>query len=129
MHAHDVVTIRLRCCAMTLALVAIAGCDSRFAEDVGSGVSIERGKLLVDQYQCGTCHAIPGIPAARGTAGPPLQGFGRRSYIAGHIPNKPDLLAKWLIDPRAMVPSTTMPSMGVTPNDARDMAAYLHSLQ
>ena len=129
MYATDTATIRLRCCAIALTVVAAAGCDNRLAADVASGVSIERGKRFVDQYQCGTCHAIPGIPAARGTTGPPLQAFGRRSYIAGHIPNTSEQLAKWLVDPRAMVPSTTMPSMGVTPSDARDMAAYLHSLQ
>jgi cytochrome c len=129
MQAPDAIMIRLRCCAMAFAVIAVGGCDNRFAADVGTGISVERGKRLVDQYQCGSCHAIPGIPAARGTAGPPLDAFGRRSYIAGHIPNKPELLAKWLVDPRAMIPSTTMPSMGVSPNDARDMAAYLHSLQ
>lgn len=88
-----------------------------------------RGKLLLAQYQCGSCHAIPGVAASRGTVGPTLKAFSRRSYIAGNVPNQPAELALWLVDPKAIIPTTTMPSMGVSPMDARAMAAYLHTLQ
>lgn len=88
-----------------------------------------RGKLLLAQYQCGSCHTIPGVAASRGTVGPTLQAFGRRSYIAGNVPNQPAALARWIVDPKALVPVTTMPAMGVSPDDARAMAAYLHTLQ
>lgn len=90
---------------------------------------VARGKLLLAQYQCGSCHAIPGVAASRGTVGPTLQAFSRRSYIAGNVPNHPAALARWLVDPKAIIPATTMPSMGVSPIDARAMAAYLHTLQ
>ena len=88
-----------------------------------------RGKLLLAQYQCGSCHTIPGVAASRGTVGPTLQAFGRRSYIAGNVPNQPAELARWIVDPKALIPATAMPSMGVSPSDARAMAAYLHTLQ
>lgn len=88
-----------------------------------------RGKLLLAQYQCGSCHAIPGVAASRGTVGPTLQAFGRRSYIGGNVPNHPAALAQWLVDPKSIIPATTMPSMGVSPRDAAAMAAYLHTLQ
>ena len=88
-----------------------------------------RGKLLLAQYQCGSCHVIPGVAASRGTAGPSLQAFSRRSYIAGNVPNQPAALVLWLIDPKALISTTTMPSMGVSPMDAQAMAAYLHTLQ
>lgn len=91
--------------------------------------NIMRGQSLLSQYQCGSCHAIPNIPVARGTAGPPLKQFGKRSYIAGHIPNNAEMLAQWIVDPRSLIPNTSMPSMGVSPEDARDIAAYLHTLQ
>jgi cytochrome c len=87
-----------------------------------------RGQALMVQYQCGSCHAIPQVPAARGHAGPSLAGFGRRSYIAGEIPNGPGPLARWIVEPGAVVPGTAMPAMGVSPQDARDMAAYLLTL-
>lgn len=111
-----------------LVSMIVAGCDGKSA-GADTGGSVARGARLLDQYQCGTCHAIPGVPGARGVIGPPLNDFGRRSYIAGQIPNRADLLAQWIVDPRNMIPATTMPSMGVSPDDARDMAAYLHSLQ
>lgn len=90
---------------------------------------VERGRRLAERYHCGTCHEIPGVPAARGRMAVSLAGFGRRSYIAGRLPNEPQLLERWLIDPAALVPGTAMPAMGVSPADARAMAAYLRSLQ
>ena len=87
------------------------------------------GKLLLAQYHCGACHAIPEVPAARGVIGPSLDLYGRRSYIAGHIPNAPDALARWIVDPAAMKPGTSMPAMGVSADDARHMAAYLTALR
>ena len=91
--------------------------------------SLQRGQRLLMQYQCGSCHAIPGIAAARGVQGPSLEAFGRRSYIAGRIPNQADNLARWIVEPSALVFDTRMPSMGVSPAQARDMAAYLGSLK
>ncbi|MES2949575.1 MAG: c-type cytochrome [Pseudomonadota bacterium] len=88
-----------------------------------------RGKHLLAQYQCGSCHVIPGVVASRGTVGPTLRAFGRRSYIAGNVPNQPAALARWIVDPQSVIPATTMPSMGVSPDDARAMVAYLYTLQ
>ncbi len=87
------------------------------------------GQRLITQYQCGSCHAIPGVAASRGRLGPSLQAFGKRSYIAGRVPNSPDALAQWLVAPASLVPDTAMPSMGVSPEDARHMAAYLGQLE
>jgi cytochrome c len=88
----------------------------------------ERGRRLLAQYQCGSCHMIPGVEAAHGRLAVTLESFGRRSYIAGHVPNRDDLLARWIIDPPSLVPGTLMPSMGVSSGDARDIAAYLRGL-
>lgn len=88
----------------------------------------ERGRELLSRYQCGSCHAIPGAAGHSIRVGPPLDGFGGRSYIGGKIPNGPRNLQRWLQEPKALVPETTMPDVGVTPDDARDIAAYLLSL-
>jgi len=87
-----------------------------------------RGQRLLAQYQCGSCHAIPEVPATRRLHGPSLQAFGKRSYIAGHLPNRSDLLAQWIVSPQSLVPDSPMPNMGVSMADARDMAAYLGAL-
>lgn len=91
--------------------------------------SVERGKALLAQYQCGSCHTIPGVPAARGDVAQTLRAWGRRSYIAGRLPNRPDILAQWITNPQALVPGTAMPSMGVSHADAKHIAAYLLSLE
>jgi cytochrome c2 len=90
---------------------------------------IERGQRLLAQYQCGSCHGIPGVQASSGQRGPSLDKFGRRSYIAGRVPNGPDTLQRWLQDPQSLIPGTPMPDLGVPAADARDMAAYLLSLE
>ncbi|MGK6306836.1 c-type cytochrome [Variovorax sp. DT-64] len=120
--------------ALLLALVALAlatGCigESRLPYADAPRAQLQRGQALLAQYQCGSCHAIPEVPAARGSVGPALAGFGRRSYIAGEVPNRPDMLARWIVQPNAMVPDTLMPAMGVSADQARDMAAYLLALE
>lgn len=112
-----------------LPLAWLAACDSGGPAPARvAGGEISRGKLLLAQYQCGACHQIAGVAAARGRLGPPLDGFGQRSYIAGSVPNTPRNLTRWLVDPPALKPGTTMPAMGVSEEDARHMAAYLYSL-
>jgi cytochrome c1 len=117
--------------ALLLAALA-SGCEFGERElPYGGAPSVQRiaGQRLLAQYQCGSCHAIPGVPIAQGAAGPPLTAFGRRSYIAGHVPNRPDTLANWIVAPTSLVPGTVMPAMGVSASDARDMAAYLLALE
>lgn len=123
--------LRLLACA---ALAGLAACEEPappFKPPPGElgALRVERGRLLLAQYQCGSCHVIPNVAGARGTAGPPLTGFGRRSYIAGQVPNRPDTLPRWIMAPAALSPGTPMPSMGVSAVDAQDMAAYLHNLR
>ncbi|WP_343731348.1 c-type cytochrome [Duganella sp.] len=112
-----------------LSLAWLAACDSSGPAPARvAGGDVRRGQLLLAQYQCGACHRIAGVESARGQVGPPLDSFGRRSYIAGSLPNAPETLVRWLVDPPALKPGTTMPAMGVSEQDARHMAAYLYSL-
>ncbi|WP_159912960.1 cytochrome c family protein [Pantoea sp. 18069] len=123
----------------TLLPVLLAGCvlgeagaqgpDDSLSATPQDRITIERGRALVGQYQCGSCHAIPEVPAARGQVSQPLDGWSQRSYIAGRLPNRPDTLARWIVAPQSLVPGTAMPSMGVSPADARAMAAFLFSLE
>ena len=105
-----------------------AGCDQPPARDPDVG-DVKRGGQLLTQYHCGSCHTIPGVTAARGQVAVTLASFGRRSYIAGRVPNTHEQLTRWIMDPASLVPQATMPSMGVSAADARDMAAYLGELQ
>ena len=91
--------------------------------------NIERGKQLVNQYGCGACHIVPGVPGATGMVGPPLDHVAQQQTLAGKYPNTPDVMTKWLQNPQAMDPNNTMPNLGVTPPDARDLTAFLFTLK
>jgi hypothetical protein len=60
--------------------------------------------------------------------GPRLENYARQHLLAGFLPNTPQNLIAWLIDPPALKPATGMPAQGVTEAEARHMAAYLYSL-
>ncbi len=87
------------------------------------------GKQLIQSYGCGSCHTIPGIYTARGTVGPPLMFFSRRTMIAGELPNSPDNLVRWIRNPKTVEPGTAMPDLGLSDYDAHDVAAYLYTLR
>lgn len=96
-------------------------------QSVSSG-DARAGKRALHQYLCATCHQIPGVVAAHRHVGPPLNGIAKRTFIAGVLPNTPENMVRWLQDPKQFAPLSAMPNLGVTENDARDMAAYLATL-
>ncbi len=89
----------------------------------------QHGKQLIQSFGCGSCHTIPGIRTARGVVGPPLMFFARRTMIAGELPNSPENLVRWIENPAAVEPKTAMPNLGLTDNQAHDVAAYLYGLR
>jgi cytochrome c2 len=91
--------------------------------------NVNRGQQLIYSYNCGSCHTIPGVAEAKGTVGPPLQGVGQRTYIAGILNNTPENLSSWVKDPQRIEPGTAMPSLGITSEQAIDIAAYLYTLR
>ncbi len=72
---------------------------------------------------------MPRVLGADSKVGPPLTGFAQRAYIAGELPNNAQNLIRWIVNPRAIEPNTAMPPMGVTAQEARDLAAFLYTLQ
>jgi cytochrome c2 len=110
-------------------ILVLGGCDdsgvrTRFSE-VGDS---ERGALYIQQTGCGSCHIIPGIDGAEGLVGPPLNHMGKRIFVAGLLPNTPANMVRWLRNPQDVLPGNAMPDMGLNEQQARDIAAYLHSL-
>jgi cytochrome c1 len=93
-----------------------------------TGGNADAGRRALARRPCGGCHQIPGVPAAQGKAAPSLDGFAGRAFIDGRLPNNTDNLIAWIVDPHAVDPQTAMPATGVTPAEARDIAAYLYTL-
>jgi len=89
---------------------------------------IQRGRQALHQHACTACHSIPGVTGSPVFVGPPLDRFASRELIAGTLPMSQENLARWLMHTQKVKPGTAMPELGVAPQDARDMAAYLLSL-
>jgi cytochrome c len=118
-----------------VSLVALANaCGGTSEADAREAAAItggdpSRGPDLLRKYGCQSCHTIPGVVGANGLVGPPLAGIASRSYIAGVLPNAPDNMLRWIRDPKGVDAKTAMPNTGVTPSDARHIAAYLYTLK
>ncbi|WP_230533091.1 c-type cytochrome [Microvirga roseola] len=92
------------------------------------GGDAERGRALIQAYECGSCHMIEGIRGADGVVGPPLTDYAQRMLLAGIVPNAPRTLVPWLMNPPAIDPDTAMPNLGISEPEARDIATYLYTL-
>ncbi|MEO7073021.1 MAG: cytochrome c oxidase assembly protein [Rhodanobacter sp.] len=124
--------LRIACVfALLLPALALPGCGRRDAASpwVVSGANAARGPALIRAYGCSSCHVVPGVADARGMVGPPLTHFAQRGYIAGTLRNTPDHLILWLRKPQQVLPGNAMPDTVLGDQDARDIAAYLYTLQ
>ncbi|MGQ0562672.1 MAG: c-type cytochrome [Gemmatimonadota bacterium] len=121
-----------RALAVALTVVALAAaCQQPQAAPAQRviGADAARGRQLIGKYGCGACHTVPGVRGADGLVGPPLVDFAQRGYIAGRLPNTPEHLVRWIVNPQSVDSLTAMPALGVTVPDARDIAAYLYTLE
>ncbi len=110
------------------AVLLLTGCPGHEVRPVAGGDPVH-GPELMRRYGCHACHVIPGVRGADKLVGPPLTQWGQRIYIAGRLPNTPENLVLWIMNPQAIHEHTAMPNMGVTEAHARHMAAYLYTLR
>ncbi|HLV86447.1 MAG TPA: c-type cytochrome [Candidatus Sulfotelmatobacter sp.] len=117
---------------VALPILLLPGCTGGRATPpyrVVTGGNARSGRKVIQSAGCGACHTIPGIHAAHGELGPPLNSFSRRTMIAGELPNTPDNLVRWIEDPPSVESGTAMPNLGLDDQQARDAAAYLYTLR
>jgi cytochrome c2 len=79
------------------------------------------------RYGCGGCHTIPGVMSADGQVAPPLGGLRKRVFVGGVLRNTPENLIAWIVEPQRFSPHSAMPATGISPVEARDVAAYLYA--
>lgn len=118
--------------AVAVAAVACADIDDNAAANafsITNGGDARAGREVIAAKGCGSCHTIPGIAGANSMVGPPLTAMAARSYIAGVLPNTPENMIRWVLDPPAVDSLTAMPATGLTPRQARDVASYLYTLR
>ena len=121
---------------LALLVAAFSGAWAYHEHRVGRQVDIAVGGVAARAIPimlangCAGCHTIPGVPGAQGQVGPRLDAtLSSRRYLAGVLPNSKENMIRWLRASRRMVPHTTMPSTGISEQQARDVAAYLYALR
>jgi cytochrome c oxidase assembly factor CtaG len=114
--------------AAALAALALSGC-ARAEGSIVPGGNVERGRESIGAAGCGSCHTVAGVTGAHGLVGPPLTGVASRSMIAGELPNTPENMERWIMNPPAVEPGTAMPNSHVSEQEARDIVAYLYTLR
>jgi cytochrome c2 len=115
---------------IAVGLMALAGCKPSgatrlWASEVTGGIP-EHGKNAIGKHGCAACHTIDGI-SSEAMVGPPLTRMAARSYLAGNMQNNAANLIHFIQHPREVHNDTAMPEMGLTDEEARDIAAYLYT--
>ena len=85
-----------------------------------------RGRQAILKYGCHACHVISSIREATGRVGPKLEDIREQIYLGGVLPNNPENMIQWILNPQRFSPETAMPDLSVTEQDARDIAAFLY---
>jgi len=83
------------------------------------------GAVLFERKGCSACHSVGGRGAPG--PGPDLTRIGATPYDA--LPNTPEFLARWLIDPQAEKPGTLMPPTPLDSTERDALVEYLVSLK
>ena len=112
-----------------IAVAALTACNSADKPATSTLGNAKLGKEAIEKYGCGSCHTIPGVKEADALVGPPLTKFSERSFIAGQLANTEENLARWVRDPQGVEPGTAMPNLGVSEEDARNIAAYISTIK
>lgn len=111
--------------AAALVALGVTACAGE-APAVLVGASPGRGHDQIVHYGCGACHTISGVQQADGKVGPNLEDFADYRYIVGIMARTPENAAQFIEHPQRYLPKGAMPDLGVTPAEARDIAAYLY---
>ncbi|OSZ76003.1 c-type cytochrome [Hydrogenophaga sp.] len=115
---------------LVLACFSLMGCDGPPDRTPTLGdASVEVGLRLVTEKGCVACHTFPDVKWPRGGLGPSLQDFARQGLIAGQLPNQPGVLMQFVRNAPGLKPGTAMPAIPMTDQEARDVTAYLLTLQ
>jgi cytochrome c2 len=91
-----------------------------------------RGRTLMEQKGCPSCHVFTGVPPLAGAA-PVVPGEKNVSTGVALAPDlrfardriRPEALIAWVTNPKAVKPDTAMPEYQLAPDEARDIAAYI----
>ncbi len=88
----------------------------------------QEGEVLMSSKACLGCHALYEI-SEEPRVGPNLTGMALRSRIAGVVPYSEETMRRWLANPVALKPGTTMPRLNLSEAEIAALAAYMDILE
>jgi mono/diheme cytochrome c family protein len=110
----------------------LAAPDDPAAKPDLNGADLERGRKLMEQNACASCHVFTGVPPLLGALPetPSTRDLPRAMRLAPDLRFarrrlRPEALVAWVASPKAVKPDTEMPAFALKPEDARDIAAYV----
>src|SRR5919199_4255659 len=83
-----------------------------------------RGAQLFQAKGCATCHVHGRIPGRTGEFG---GGYPATAPDLTTYANDPELLRRWLRDPKAVKPTTAMPNLDLSDGEIADLIAFLNA--
>lgn len=92
-----------------------------------AGGSASRGKDLFEAVGCQACHVAGGFTSVRDERGTSYDVAPELTRVGSKV--NPDWLFDWLKNPRHYNPTTRMPSLRLTDDEARNLVAYLMSMK
>jgi mono/diheme cytochrome c family protein len=102
---------------LVLACFSLVACDGPPDRTPTLGdADAATGRRLVADKGCVACHTFPDVKWPRG-------------LIAGQLPNQPGVLMQFVRNAPGLVPGTAMPAITMSDQEARDVTAYLLTLQ
>jgi cytochrome c oxidase subunit 2 len=94
------------------------------------GPAYAAGEKLFTAKGCVGCHSLNAFNGPTGMIGPNLANVGARTYIAaGTLKNTDENLARWIENPQAIKQGVLMPNLGIKPDEARALVAFLRAHQ
>jgi cytochrome c oxidase subunit II len=104
--------------------------DSGAAKVAPQDPAYAAGEKLFTTKGCVGCHSLNAFNAPTGMIGPNLANVGARTYIAaGTLKNTDENLARWIENPQLIKQGVLMPNLGVKPDEARSLVAFLRAHQ
>ncbi len=96
---------------------------------VATGAAAQQGLQAFTAAGCSACHTIAGTPA-QGKIGPDLTHVGSRRMLAANVlENTPENMVRWLTRTQEVKPGNFMRVPPLSDEQARQIAAYLASLE
>jgi mono/diheme cytochrome c family protein len=110
----------------------LASPDDPAAKPDFKSADAAHGRKLMEANGCPSCHVFTGVPPLDGATPYKMEEKALSSALqlapdlrfARHR-LKPEALIAWVSNPKAVKPDTAMPEFKLSPDDARDIAAYV----